>query len=44
MKRLLQAIAAILLLSLPNLAQDIPLSKILIEDENWKVAAKDLPC
>jgi hypothetical protein len=43
MKRFLIAAAALLCAPATGSAQDIPLSKILVEGEGWKVAAKDLP-
>ena len=43
MRRLVIAAALILCAAAPGSAQDIPLSKILIEGESWKLAAKELP-
>jgi hypothetical protein len=43
MKRFLIAAAVLLCATATGSAQDIPLSKILVEGEGWKVAAKDLP-
>jgi hypothetical protein len=42
MKRFLIAVAVLLCAAATGSAQDIPLSKILVEGEGWKVAAKDL--
>ncbi len=43
MKRILIAAVLLLCTTATGSAQDIPLSKILVENESWKVAAKDLP-
>jgi hypothetical protein len=43
MKRFLIAAAALLCAAATGSAQDIPLSKILVEGNGWKVAAKDVP-
>jgi enterochelin esterase family protein len=42
MKRFLIAAAVLVVTAATATAQDIPLSKILVEGEGWKVAAKDL--
>jgi sugar lactone lactonase YvrE len=43
MKRFLIAAAVLLCAAATGSAQDIPLSKILVEGEEWTVAAKELP-
>src|SRR5215510_4733654 len=43
MKRFLAAVLLSLCTAGAGSAQDIPLSKILIEGEPWRVAARDLP-
>jgi hypothetical protein len=43
MKRFLCAAVLLLGTAATGSAQDIPLSKILVEGEGWKVVAKDLP-